>query len=394
MRIGIIVDNEFNNDIRVRNEALALQKEGHNVFVLCFEYGSNFGSEYKGINIHRWKIDQKKKNILFALFHSFNIYSSLWAKRIRRFIDQENIDIIHVHDLYMSKAGYLGKQKSKIPMVLDLHENYTYAVEGYQWMYKKYTTHIIKPNRWKKIEERYLNYADTIITISSTFKNYLLEKYNSLDTNNIIVYPNAPDVKTLLSYKIDHNIIPKSNDFALFYFGVVSKRRGIFLVLDALETLVKDIPNIKFLIIGPVDKSEKSLFEQRINKPIIKDNIIYYPWKDISLLPSFINYSNVCLSPIEKNPQHESGIANKVFQYMLFERPVLVSNCGPQADVINESNAGLVHQWDSTEDFSKKINYLFQNKEIAVKMGKNGKEAVYHKYNQSELIKPLLNLYK
>jgi len=393
MRIGIIVDNEFNNDIRVRNEAIALQKEGHEIFVLCFEFGSNFGSNYEGIKIHRWKLEQKRKNILFALFHSFNAYSFLWAKKISRFIIEENIDIIHVHDLYMSRAGHYGRKKSSIPMVLDLHENYTYAVEGYQWMYKKFSTHIIRPNRWKKIEERYLNYPDIIITISKTFKQYLLSKYSSLDEKRMIVYPNAPDVETLFSYEIDRNIIPKNNDFVLFYFGVISERRGIFMVLDALEKLIKEIPNIKVLIIGPVDKSESALFEEKINNPLIKGNVIYYPWKDISLLPSFITYSDVCLSPIAKNPQHESGIANKVFQYMLFERPVLVSNCGPQEDVINESKSGLVHIWDSVDDFKEKVIYLYKNKEEAIQMGKNGSKAVSEKYNQSELIKPMLNFY-
>lgn len=393
MRIGVIVDNEFNNDIRVRNETLALKSAGHEVYVLCFEFGSNFGAEYEGIHINRWKLDRKRKNILFALFHSLNLYSFLWAKKIEDFIKKNSIEIIHVHDLYMSRAGFLGKKKSKVPMVLDLHENYTYAVEGYQWMYKKYSTHIIKPERWKKIEERYLNYADTIVTLSNTFKKYLLAKYNSLNESKMIVYPNAPDVETLMSYKIDTEIIPKNNDFVLFYFGVISKRRGIFMVLDSLEKLIKEIPNIKLLIIGPVDKSESTLFEDRINNPLIKENVIYYPWKDISLLPSYITYSDVCLSPIEKNPQHESGIANKVFQYMLFERPVLVSNCGPQQEVIEESKSGLVHIWDSAEDFSNKVIKLYSNKEKAKQMGINGRKAVLEKYNQIELIKPMLRFY-
>ena len=394
MRIGIIVDNEFNNDIRVRNEALALAADGNDVFVLCFEAGSEFGNNYKGINISRWKLKPRYKNILFAIFHSFNLYSFLWAKKINSFIKKERIEVIHVHDLYMSRAGYIAKKASNIPMVLDLHENYTYAVEGYKWMYKKYTTHIIKPDRWKKVEGRYLNYADTIVTLSKTFRTYLLEKYNLLVADNIIVYPNAPDVGTLMSYKIDKDIIPKNNDFILFYFGVISKRRGIFMVLDALENLIIDIPKIKILIIGPVDKSEKVTFEERINDEKIKDHIIFYSWKDISLLPSYINYSDVCLSPIEKNPQHESGIANKVFQYMLFKRPVLVSDCGPQEEVINESNCGLVHKWDSIDDFSNKVVELYSNKTAARQMGINGKKAIINKYNQKELIKPLLKFYK
>jgi len=59
MRIGIVVDNEFNQDIRVRNEALALQKDGHEVFILCFDFGSQYGKEYQGLKIYRWKLNKK-----------------------------------------------------------------------------------------------------------------------------------------------------------------------------------------------------------------------------------------------------------------------------------------------------------------------------------------------
>ncbi len=79
---------------------------------------------------------------------------------------------------------------------------------------------------------------------------------------------------------------------------------------------------------------------------------------------------------------------------MLFERPVLVSNCGPQEEVIKDSNAGLVHQWNSVQDVSDKVLYLFQHKDEAQTMGKNGKIAVLKKYNQKKLIQALLDFYK
>ena len=38
MNIGVVVDNEFNNDIRVRNEVSILQKRGYKIHVLCFSF--------------------------------------------------------------------------------------------------------------------------------------------------------------------------------------------------------------------------------------------------------------------------------------------------------------------------------------------------------------------
>ena len=135
------------------------------------------------------------------------------------------------------------------------------------------------------------------------------------------------------------------------------------------------------LLIGPVDKIEKEMFFEAISSPEIKNSIIHYEWKDISLLPSFISVSDICLSPIVKNDQHESGVANKIFQYMLFERPLIVSNCKPQAIIVEEEQCGVVFNSEDSVDLSEKIIELYKNKELRIAMGKNGKKAVIEKYN-------------
>jgi len=109
------------------------------------------------------------------------------------------------------------------------------------------------------------------------------------------------------------------------------------------------------LLIGPVDKIEKEMFFEAISSPEIKNSIIHYEWKDISLLPSFISVSDICLSPIVKNDQHESGVANKIFQYMLFERPLIVSNCKPQSIIVEEEQCGVVFNSEDSVDLSEKI---------------------------------------
>ncbi|MDV7395853.1 glycosyltransferase, partial [Arthrospira platensis SPKY1] len=133
--------------------------------------------------------------------------------------------------------------------------------------------------------------------------------------------------------------------------------------------------------IGPVDKSDRKKFHSIINEPFFKDRIRHYKWKDISLLPSYLHISDIAISPLIKNPQHESGIANKVFQYMLFETPTIVSDCKPQADLIKNENAGLVFKSDSVEDLAEKIIQLLQDRNLLDKMGLNGKNAVLEKYN-------------
>lgn len=392
--IGVIIDNELYSDARVINECKILTEAGFNVFVLCFNYGKYERKEaLYGFEVRRIKMNLKLRNILFAFNNSFEFYNIFWKYHIRRFIRENNIEVLHVHDLYLSKAAYYGTRKTDIKFTLDLHENYPAAVKGYKWMYQFPLRFLIRPKKWERLEKKYLSYPNNIVVLSETFKTYLIGKYSFLKENQFIIYPNVPDLKEFQEYKINPEIISKESDFLLFYFGVISERRGIYTVIDALGSLIKKYKNIKLLLIGPVDKIERAHFSSKINKPELKSNVIYYAWKDISLLPSYILASDICLSPIVKNDQHESGIANKVFQYMLFEKPLIVSNCRPQAEIVEGNNCGLVFEHDNPEDLANKIIKLYNNPELINIMGKNGKLAVEQKYNTEIVGKNLVNLY-
>ena len=394
MNIGIVVDNEFYNDIRVNNECKIIATE-HKLNILCFDFGIN---EYKidtAYSFTKIKIKRKYKDIMYAIMNTVDLYSRFWAKHIQKFVLDNNIDILHVHDLYMSKAAHMALEGLAVKFVLDLHENYPIAVEGYKWMNKFPNSLIIKPNSWKKKEGEYLAYPDKIIVLSDWFKEKLTKKYDFLKESQFEIYPNIPNINEMLSYDIKPNILDKKkDDFILFYFGGISKRRGIFVVFDAMRVLIKKYPNIKFLLIGPIDKNEKAEFMNVINSTVLKNNIIFYEWKDIQLLPSYILASDICLSPIEKNDQHESGIANKVYQYMLLERPVLVSDCKPQADLVAGEKAGLVHKWNSVDDFVEKIENLYNNPELRKQMGENGKKAILEKYSTNKFGVNILKAYK
>ncbi len=396
MNIGVIVDNEYTNDIRVRNECKILSENGHSVYVLCFNFGNYTNNTIKnidGITIHRLKFNKNLKNILFALTNTFDLYRCWWTIKIKSFIKDYRIEALHVHDLYMSKAAYYASRNSDIKTTLDLHENYPYAVDYYRWMHKPLSKYLIRPDKWKIKEKSYLSYPNKIIVLSDFFKEYLLKKYNFLNNSQFIVFPNVPSISELTSYEVDKNILDKKNCYILFYFGAISKRRGIDLLFSSLKKLSQIIPNVKLLLIGPVDKAESEWFKNKINEESISKFIIYFPWKDISTLPSYIKASDICLSPLKKNPQHESGIANKVFQYMLFEKPIIVSNCSPQESIVNDFKCGLSFEWDSVDDFIEKVNNIYGNPVESIQMGKRGKRAVFEYFNAENLSRGLLSIY-
>jgi len=397
MRIGMILDKEFPPDERVENEALILLEGGHEVYVLCYGYSRSQTKieNYRGIVIQRIPTSKCLIKRLRVFQHpSLNLYKNFWERKVKKFVVHNHIDVLHIHDLYMVPSGIKARRYIGIQVVVDLHENYPAALKAYTWANTLTGRLIIRPQDWKDIEAVYFQNVDRIIVLSQYYRIQLLRKYTFLKDDAITVYPNVPCVKGLLNYKI-RRVLDKEDNFTLLYFGVIARRRGIFTVFEALRILIQQgRQKIKLLLIGPIDTNEKKEFNKYLSDNTLKDQIIHYRWKDISEMPSYITDSDVCLSPILKNDQHESGIANKVFQYMLFARPVIVSDCGPQKDLIETTGCGLVHKSDNAIDLAMKIQYLQDNPELRKIMGEKGRKAVLEIYNTEIQGRQLIELYK
>jgi glycosyltransferase involved in cell wall biosynthesis len=381
MKIGVILDNEFITDIRVSNEACYLKSIGYEIHILCPDFDNH--KEYEilnGIYIHRFKLKKSVKNKLYGLMNILPLYELFWIRKVRKFVKSISPDYLHAHDLYMSKIAFKGGNE-KIPVILDLHENYPEAVLAFKWSSRYPHRLLTRPLAWKRKEQEYLSYAKKLIVLSNSFKDTLVNRYQNFNPDNIFVYPNVPDVPQMLSYPIKPDIFPKNDRFILFYFGGIGERRGIITCFEAIKILLEEIPSIHLLLIGPVDGQEQRDFDHYLNEPVLKERVTHYIWKDLSDFPSYTYSSDICLSPIFKDDQHESGVANKVFQYMLFGKPLIVSDCAPQIEIVEESRCGVVFSNKDADDLAAKIKFLYNNPELRNEMGENGRNAVLEKYN-------------
>src|SRR5450759_477529 len=102
MKIGIVVDNELNNDIRVLREIGILKEQEFEIFVLCFGFFKKYHDPLSQINITRINIPRKLRDILFFSLNTIPVYEWLWTIKIKRFILHYGLESLHVHDLYLS----------------------------------------------------------------------------------------------------------------------------------------------------------------------------------------------------------------------------------------------------------------------------------------------------
>ncbi len=383
MKIGVVVDNEFDHDHRVQKEIRLLQNEGHTIFVLCFDFKKNYKA-YPDLTVNRVRIHRKFRDLFVLLSTNFKFYERLWQKHIAQFITEHQLDALHVHDLYLAKAAKKGinQAKSNILLTLDLHENYPAAINAYQWATKGWRQYVVQPKKWHKKEGEYLNYADYLMVLSNSFKQDLMERFPFLKSEYIYVHPNMPDFDSFQAYEKNEFLVEFNSEWpTLFYFGVVAKRRGIIDILPWIIELLEEGNKFHTLIIGPIDKADKNQLEAYLKHPILKEHLTYIPWADVKYLPAYLKKITIGLAPFEVNAQHDSGVANKLFQYMYGEIPILATKCKAQQELIESSECGLLY--DTKEEFNDALKRLIESESLRRTLGTKGKKKLLELYENN-----------
>jgi len=391
MRIAMFLDTDFPPDSRVENEAVSLIKEGHQVFLFSLSY-NNFTLEedVNGIKVHRYKVG-KLIYKLSALAYSIPLFSMLVKNKIDHFIEKIKPDVLHVHDMPLAETVFYVNRVYDLPVTLDLHEDRPEIMKFYPHLKKFPGNFLISTKKWARSQIELMLKADKIILVTEDAKQKYVGLYPELGSK-IIVVPNTVHPKIFYQYPIDQTIVERfSSCPMILYVGDTGLRRGTDTAIKAMPYVLKKIPNAKLVLVGK--NSEDLVLHKLVEELGLFTNVVFEGWKNVALFPSYIKASTVCISPLKRNPHHDTTYANKIFQYMAMGKPQVVSDCKAQKYVIEKENCGLVHEADNPIDLANKIIELILDSKKTTQLGINGKEAVNRTWNWDQTSDSLLKLY-
>jgi len=386
MKVGIVVHNDIDLDVRVSNQRSILTRSNIEMCILCT---GNSKEEDKERCISRVDISSPKYKFFYISNSTTGHFNKFWTKRIRNFFSQNRVDLLHVHDLFMAIPAVEAAKDLNIPLVLDLHENYPAAFRKYSWT-KKFPHRIfVRIKFWDKVESTILKKVNGLIVLDEVYIEHLKKKLHSTELPfSYCIYPNVPDLNQFKT-GFSSESSTKVNLFRIFYFGIISAPRYLHIVKKAVEIINRSKKKAKLVIAGNIIHGDK----QFIKENVLGADTDHIPWINLNELGRYIEPMDVCISPIEKNAQHESGVANKVFQYMYFSKPLLVSDCEPQKRLVESTQCGLAYKYDDSEELAKRILWMIDHPEETLKMGENGRKAIVEKYNTEIFGKEILKLY-
>ena len=391
--IGMILDNRFPPDPRVENEAQKLLEQGHTVHLFCIEKGSATIEKeiIRGIHVHRFGIS-KFTYKFSALAYTTPVYHWIMKSKIQRFLIDNKIEVVHVHDLQIARSVAWILKSLPIANVLDLHENRPEIMKYYTHVNSFSGKMLIHPKIWARYEARYIRYFQRIIVVTQEAKDLYVKTLN-VPAEKIAVVSNSVDKDYSAEENIDNRIVSRySANFTLIYVGETGKRRGLETAIEALDILRSEIPHIKLIVVG------KSVYDDTLKlfaeKKGVTDLVDFLGWQQPSTFPSYIAAADIGISPLHRNIHHDTTYANKIAQYLAHGKPVVASDCTAQKVLLESNNCGLSHKAEDAQDFARAVLKLYKNREFYQSLSQNALKAIQEKLNWGETSKPLVTLYK
>ncbi len=313
--------------------------------------------------------------------------------------EEIDADIVHCHTWYSHFAGIMAKLCYGVPLVI--------------------TTHSLEPLRpWKReqlgrgydasswIEKTAIEMADVLIAVSKETKEDVLKHFD-VDESKIEVVYNGIDLKEYVVVNetsvLDEYGIDKNKPYVLFV-GRITRQKGIIHLVNAIKYIDPDTQVI--LCAGAPDTPEiaKEMEDSVKEASKTRDNIIWIDKmldkKDVIQLYS---HADVFCCPSIYEP---FGIIN--IEAMACETAVVASAVGGIKEVVVEGETGLLINLEQqksapfepvnpdqfSRDLAEGVNKVIDNKELQLKMAKNGRTRVEEFFDWEAIAKQTEAIYK
>jgi glycosyltransferase involved in cell wall biosynthesis len=124
------------------------------------------------------------------------------------------------------------------------------------------------------------------------------------------------------------------------------------------------------------------------------NQVEYLGWLNRTQVGDTLAKARAGLVLIHPEPRYMVSLPVKMFEYMSAGLPVIASHFSLWKEIIEGNKCGLMVDPLNPKEIAKSIQYLFDNPQEAVEMGRRGREAVETKYNWLGEEKKLLEAYE
>lgn len=365
----LLENNPYNEDDRVKREALALVEAGYNVTVICPRpAGGKFYVQLnQNLQLYQYPLILIGHGVLGYLWEYGYSFCMMFAISLLVWW-RHNFTVVHAHNppdiLFPIGAFYkiLGKR-----FVFDHHDA---SPELFLVRFDKHKRHYAyRLLVW--FEQLTCRLADHVITTNESHKRLEMAR-GGVAAEDITIVRNGP-TESLKATAPDEALRNKAQ-IILGYVGIIGPQDGLDYLLRALHHLVYELDrrDLFCVIIGKSDISDE--LEALAHSLALDEYVWFTGWVSHEELLRYLSTVDICLDPDPSNIFNDHCTMIKMMEYMALGKPIVAFDLPEHR--ISAANAALYATANDERDFAEKIALLMDNATLRHSMGQIGKERV------------------
>ena len=379
-----------------------LQNKGHKVYPFSMKHIRNEPSEHAKYFVSNIDFQSTNGSYLKRFKSVFRtIYSTEAQNKLTQLIKVEKPDIAHLNTYcyHLTPSILYALKEAGIPVVHTTHE-YKYLCPN-QRLFNMYSGEICEDCKGEKYYYAVINrciknsYASSLIGCTEAYLFRFSGIYNK--AINFIISPskfmknkmveyglNSANIEYIPNFIEIPNYIPRySPGEYILYFGGLIANKGIHTLLKAMKRRT----NIQLKIAGEGEIKED--LEGFVSKENIS-NVCFVGYKSGDELQELLRK---CLFTVLPSEMYEN-CPYAVLESFALGKPVIGARIGGIPELIDNGRDGLLFEPMNVDDLTEKIDYLANNKELVVEMGKMARRKVEERYNSDLHYERLMEVYK
>ena len=352
--------------------AKCLRKKGHNVVVLSTRIPGD--KEY----------DKKQCFRTVRVTNLFPLSLLMLAFTLILLVRQHRIECVFSTITHPAgEIAYLVSKFLKFKAII--------AVHGYEVIYLNKTFRQRVKSGLRPLRTHVYNNVDEIFTVSSFSRRKLIE--SGVWPSQISVFNNGVDPS-----RWERRDLAKETELAIILdlegrkvvlsISTLGDRKGHDMVLRALPTVIKEVPDLVYLIGGAGPR--RSYLENMVNFLNLQSYVRFL---------GFVPDEHVCplyyLSDIFVLPSRESGTSVEGFGIVFLEanackKPVIGGDSGGIPDAVINEKTGLLVDPENPGEIATALIRLLKDSELAEALGNQGYERVKRDLTWNKVVSRML----
>lgn len=336
------------------------KKLGHEAKILAPSFGRNYPYVDEDI-IRMGRAIKIPKNRSFSVL----TFCLTVPWKMRKLLNRENFDIIHLHGPIAPVLPYFALKYSQARNFITFHSAHEESL-GYVL--------------WEPLLEQYFRKIDGMIAVSKVARDsvskYFPDDYriipNGIDTTRF-----RPDVEPMEELK---KFSPK-----VLFVGRFEPRKGLKYLLQAFPMIIKEFPGAKLIVVG---SGFLERYYRRYIEEHIKENVVFVGRVSPDDLPRYYASCDIYCSPA--TGAESFGIV--LLEAMATAKPIVASDIPGYRTILEEGKEGLFFKACDPVSLAEKIVYLLKDIESMKNMGEAGRKKA-RQYDWEIVTKQVVDFY-